>query len=53
MVCPTLLGTVRGALAESYTLFTLFFFFLNQETVLVKCAQPAHPLINKTYNFER
>uniref|UniRef100_A0A8C0PTV3 Kinesin-like protein n=1 Tax=Canis lupus familiaris TaxID=9615 RepID=A0A8C0PTV3_CANLF len=53
VVCPTLLGTVRGALAESYTLFTLFFFFLNQETVLVKCAQPAHPLINKTYNFER
>ncbi|XP_072604138.1 kinesin-like protein KIF25 [Vulpes vulpes] len=25
----------------------------HQETVLVKCAQPAHPLINKTYNFER
>ncbi|XP_038392018.1 kinesin-like protein KIF25 isoform X2 [Canis lupus familiaris] len=26
---------------------------IDDETVLVKCAQPAHPLINKTYNFER
>ncbi|XP_064453044.1 kinesin-like protein KIF25 [Mirounga angustirostris] len=23
------------------------------ETILVKCDRPAHPLINKTYNFER
>ncbi|XP_073749620.1 kinesin-like protein KIF25 isoform X1 [Callorhinus ursinus] len=26
---------------------------VDDETVLVKCDRPAHPLINKTYNFER
>ncbi|XP_034847963.1 kinesin-like protein KIF25 [Mirounga leonina] len=26
---------------------------IDDETILVKCDRPAHPLINKTYNFER
>nr|XP_057158618.1 kinesin-like protein KIF25 isoform X12 [Pan paniscus] len=40
-------------IAELETENAVLLLKLAQETVLVKCDRPGHPLINKTYHFER